>query len=89
MSIKFCRSKISYINDLHRTKSCNGRDTQQVMKVVIPSEESFTYVLNMAKSGNEMAAVQIDEWSRFGSPENSEEQCILNQIKKAYNEIFE
>ena len=89
MSIKFCRSKISYINDLRWIKSSNSKNTQQEMRVAIPSEESFTYVLTKAKSGNEMAAVQIDEWSRFGNAENNEEQCILYEIKRAYYEIFE
>jgi hypothetical protein len=89
MSIKFCRSKISDINNSRREKSNNNKNTQQEMKVVLPSEESYTYVLSEAEAGNEMAAVQIDEWSRFGVPENSKELCILFKIKRAYNEMFE
>lgn len=88
MEIRFSRTEISSINSFKKSNGYNSIDTGS-KKVDVPKEESFEYVLNSAKSGNEMAAVQIDEWYRYCKPRSSTEKCVLNQIKKAVDEIFE
>lgn len=87
METRFSRSEISSINNLRNGN--NNTSTNNSRKLYVPKEESFTYILNRAKSGNEMAAVQIDEWYRFCRARNSSEKCVLNQIRKAADEIFE
>lgn len=89
MEIRFARSEISAINGFKKNNEDSNIITRDIRKVIVPKEESFTYVLNSAKSGNEMAAVQIDEWYRYCRPRNSKEKYVLKQIKKAVDEIFE
>jgi hypothetical protein len=45
-------------------------------------------VLDKAKAGNEMAAVQIAEWNNLCRPNNSTEKKVLLKIKQASEEIF-
>jgi hypothetical protein len=87
MESRFKRSEITSINNFE-TGSGNMLDTRK-KRIAVPREESFAYVLNKARSGNEMAAVQIDEWYRFCKAHNNKEKQVLNQIKKAIEEIFE
>ncbi len=84
MEIKFKKQDITSINESLKT-----RVTGQDAKINVPTEESFTYVLNKAMSGNEMAAVQIAEWNCFCKPGNSREQMVLARIRKATDDIFE
>lgn len=84
MEIKFKRQEILSINNSLKTV---GTDRNCCLHV--PSEESFSYVLNKAMDGNEMAAVQLVEWNSLCKPSNNIEQRVLAQIRKATDEILE
>ena len=89
MEIRFSRSEISSICSMQKCSAIKNRKVQYARKVAIPTEEIVIYILNRAKAGNEMAAVQIDEWCKYCSPSNSREQYILNMLKTAADELFE
>lgn len=88
MAIRFNKSEIAFVNNLKKDTVLR-KGGQNKGKVDIPTEESFSYILDKAKSGNEMAAVQIDEWNRFCKPRNTKEESVLNKVRKAAEEIFE
>lgn len=89
MVTKYSRLEISIINNLQKDSPTRVRLTQKDRNIAIPDEENLDYIFDMAKSGNEMAAVQIDEWIRFCRPHNLEEKSRLGLIRKVANEIFE
>jgi hypothetical protein len=83
MEIRFNRSEISaVINSLNKENTKNSR------KTVTPNENTFAYLLSKARAGNEMAAVQIDEWQRFCKSDDSRDKHVLELINKAAEELF-
>ncbi len=89
MKIKFNRSEISSISSIQTFNIKKAKNIQQNKIVAVPAEEIAIYIYNVAESGNEMAAVQIDEWCRFCKPNNIKEEYVLSWIKKAADELFE
>ncbi len=85
MEAKFNKRDISLITaKIYSYDSCNT----QKKTIAIPSEDIFAYVFNEAKLGNEMAALQIHEWSKYCKPCNIREKCICHRIKEAAKKIF-
>jgi hypothetical protein len=84
VNVKFSKTYINSINDLLMMK----RTGKTIKKVDVPSEESFTYILKKALTGNEMAAIQLNEWLRYCNPADANEQELLDRIKKAADKIF-
>lgn len=88
MDIKFNRLLISSINNSHSIKSNKNTDLGNSKKNAVPSKETFDYIFQNAKKGNEMAAVQLDEWQKSCIPQNSKEKQIIRMINSAINEIL-
>jgi hypothetical protein len=88
MTIVYNKLEISLINNIQKNILIKNKYFFQNRKITVPTEESFAYVLEKAKTGNEMAAVQIDEWQRFCTPRDDNEETILKKIKEATKDIF-
>lgn len=89
MDIKFSRMQISLINNGKLVGLNKEQNLYKNKKVAVPAKETFQYILECAKKGNEMAAVQLDEWHRCCTPQNPNEEQVIRLINKGVNEIFE
>lgn len=87
MEVKFNRSLIATINSTQSAHSDKNKETGSKC-VAIPEKETFKYILENAKKGNEMAAVLIDEWQRYGKPKDEQETKIVKSINNAVDKIF-
>jgi hypothetical protein len=87
MSIKFDRMQIEYIN-IRSTRGNRSEASYQNSIVEVPKKETFSYVFDNAKNGNEFAAVMLDEWQKNCQPKNEEEQRIVHMINLAANRLF-
>ncbi len=88
MGIGASRYDSVVISSFYKTSHLREIGVKRVRKVCMPTEESFSYILDMARTGNEMAAVQLYEWHRFCKPGNIKEQHILMLIEEAVCEMF-
>lgn len=90
MITKFDRMQIASINDTHSAAAKRNRVLQSTAKTVaVPQEETFKYVFDNAKKGNEFAAVLIDEWQKNCDPKNDKENKVFQLINVASKKIFE
>ncbi|MGE5630025.1 MAG: hypothetical protein ACM3TR_02885 [Caulobacteraceae bacterium] len=89
MVIKFDRVQISSVNNMQSVRLNKNKDMSNDKKVAVPAKETFEYILESAKKGNEMAAVQLDEWQRCCKPQNAKEKQVISLINKATKEIFD
>lgn len=87
MITKFDRMQIAYINNAHQA---DDRKKQVMLQkaMAVPQQETFKYVFNNAKKGNEFAAVLLDEWQKNCCPTNAEEKQVVELINKATKTIF-
>lgn len=83
MNIKYCKTQFCDINKTPENFDCKSK------KLTMPTIETFNYILEKAKTGNEMAAVQIDEWQKFCKPKNNQEKSVFRLINCAAKELFE
>lgn len=88
MDIKFDRAQISSINNIQLARVSKNKNLSYDHRVAVPTRETFEYILANAKKGNEMAAVQLDEWQRACEPKNEKEKQIVNLVKCAVDEIL-
>lgn len=84
MEIRFNRLEIAAV-----INSLNIGNPRKTRRISTPNEKTFDYLLDKAKAGNEMAAVQIDEWQRFCKFRNSRDKHVLELINNAVEELFE
>jgi hypothetical protein len=88
MVARFNRALIMSINNTQPIQPYNHKTGYKSKKVEVPEKETFRYVFEKAKRGNEMAAVLLDEWQRLCEPKNEKEVQIVKSISKAINKIF-
>lgn len=88
MNIQFNKRLISSINNIHPAKTNKNADMSNNNKMAVPSKKTFNYILKNAKNGNEMAAVQLDEWQKSCVPQNDKEKQIVKMINNAVDEIL-
>lgn len=88
MSIMFDRVQISSVNRIQLAAGSRNRGTDVNRQTAVPTRETFLYILENAKKGNEMAAVQLDEWKNTCKPQNDSEKQIVSMIQSAVNEIL-
>ncbi|MDF2841555.1 MAG: hypothetical protein K0Q99_2327, partial [Clostridia bacterium] len=70
MTTKFDRMQIAYINNACIAKDNKNNVLQRDKSMAVPQKETFKYVFNNAKKGNEFAAVLLDEWQNSCCPQN-------------------
>jgi hypothetical protein len=85
---KFNRALITSINSLQSNNSSKIGMAYENKSVAVPEKETFKYILEKAKKGNEMAAVLLDEWQRSCKPGNEKEESIIRSINKAVHKFF-
>ncbi|OGO79156.1 MAG: hypothetical protein A2Y23_06305 [Clostridiales bacterium GWB2_37_7] len=85
---KFDRMQIAYINNTQAAGDRKNNVLKQSKSVAVPHQETFKYVFDNAKKGNEFAAVLLDEWQNNCLPKNEEEKQVVELINKATNKIF-
>ncbi|KUO70306.1 MAG: hypothetical protein APF77_16595 [Clostridia bacterium BRH_c25] len=88
MITKFDRMQISSINDIHAGRISKVKGNVNSKKVAVPEKETFKYIFENAKKGNEMAAVLLDEWQKNCEPKGNKEEQIIHMINMAANRIF-
>jgi hypothetical protein len=88
MVIKYNRSVITSINNTQSGHSNTNTITDRSRKIAVPEKDTFKYIFENAKKGNEMAAVLLDEWQRSCKPKDVKEEQIIRYINKAANQIF-
>lgn len=86
--MKFDRMQISFVNVFLSDRTSKVKGTAKIKKIAVPEKETFKYIFENAKKGNEMAAVLIDDWQRNCEPKNDNEKKIINMINTAANRIF-
>ena len=88
MITKFDRMQIAYINNAQVAMGSRKNILAQDRTIAVPKQETFKYVFNNAKKGNEFAAVLLDEWQKNCCPKNEQEQQVVELINKATKTIF-
>ena len=88
MITKFDRMQIAYINNAQVANGSRRNVLTQDQAMAVPKQETFKYVFNNAKKGNEFAAVLLDEWQKNCCPKSKEEQQVVELINKATKRIF-
>ncbi|MEA4849003.1 MAG: hypothetical protein VB106_17350 [Clostridiaceae bacterium] len=86
--MKFDRVQISSINDYQSVRIGSNANASKRKAIAVPKKETFNYVFENAKRGNEMAAVLLDEWEKNCEPKNNNETQIVSMINMAANRIF-
>ncbi len=84
--VKFSRELIATINE-NQSEEVNKVETGN-KNIAVPEQETFQYIYDNARKGNEMAAVLLDEWQRSCKPKDDKEELIVRTIQKAANKIF-
>lgn len=84
--VKFNRELIATINN-NQAEELDEVDNSN-KNVAVPEQETFQYIYENARKGNEMAAVLLDEWQRSCKPKDDKEELIVKTIQKAANRIF-
>jgi len=88
MIVKFDRIQISSVNDISAGGAGKVKGGMKSRTVEVPEKETFRYIFEKAKKGNEMAAVLLDDWQKNCKPKGDEEKQIINMINMAANSIF-
>lgn len=88
MAIKFDRLIIESINGSQRGSINRNTNMGNYKRNIVPEKETFEYIFENAKKGNEMAAVLLDEWQKCCKPKDAEEKQIVDLINSAVNQLF-
>lgn len=88
MVTKFDRMQIASVNEFQRSSMSNVRNVIRTERIAVPKKETFKYVFDNARKGNEMAAVLLDEWQKSCKAQNLGEEQIIQLINKAVSKIF-
>lgn len=84
--MSFNKAQIASVNNIYLARVSKGGASAH--NVTVPTKETFEYILESAKKGNEMAAVQLDEWKSSCKPKSFKEMQVISMIKSATNEIL-
>lgn len=84
---KLNRPMLVAINGMYSYKSNLNRPVQQAPKTELPDMDTFKYILEKAKTGNEMAEVFLKEWQQCCEPKNDFESHMMKLINSAVKKI--
>ncbi|MGE5632224.1 MAG: hypothetical protein ACM3TR_14170 [Caulobacteraceae bacterium] len=88
MVAKFDRVQIASVNKIQSRHMNNMGNMPVIKKTAVPGKETFKYIFDNARKGNEMAAVLLDEWQKNCEPKGNKEKQVFQLINKAADEIF-